>query len=74
MKKKSFNVGITLSHNLLGMATMELIKLALFLNGYFLCFLDVFLSYVLTKRRIWDIFDQSEAILSGSNKQILLTQ
>ena len=32
-----------------------------------------FLSNVLTKRRIWDIFDQSEAILSGSNEQILLT-
>ena len=29
-----FNVGITLSHNLLGMATMERIKFALSLNGY----------------------------------------
>ena len=27
----------------------------------------VFLSNVLTKRRIWDMFDQTEAILSGSN-------
>ena len=36
--------------------------------------LDVFLSNVLTKRRIWDMFEQSEAILSGSNEQILLTQ
>ena len=32
--KKIFNVGITLSHNLLGMATMERIKFALSLNGY----------------------------------------
>ena len=36
--------------------------------------LGVFLSNVLSKRRIWDMFDQSEAILSGSNEQILLTQ
>ena len=36
--------------------------------------LSVFLSNVLTKRRIWEMFDQSEAILSGSNEQILLTQ
>ena len=36
--------------------------------------LGVFLSNVLTKQRIWDTFDQSEAILSGSNEQILLTQ
>ena len=36
--------------------------------------LGVFLSNVLNKRRIWDMFEQSEAILSGSNEQILLTQ
>ena len=36
--------------------------------------LGVFLLNVLTKRRIWDMFDQSEAILGGSNEQILLTQ
>ena len=36
--------------------------------------LGVFLSNVLTKRRIWDMFEQSEAILSGSKEQILLTQ
>ena len=36
--------------------------------------LGLFLSNVLTKRRIWDMFDKSEAILSGSNEQILLTQ
>ena len=40
----------------------------------FLWYLGVFLSNVLTKQRIWDTFDQSEAILSGSNEQILLTQ
>ena len=34
----------------------------------------VFLSNVLIKRRISEMFDQSEAILSGSNEQILLTQ
>ena len=32
--KKCYYVGITLSHNLLGMATMECIKFALSLNGY----------------------------------------
>ena len=36
--------------------------------------LIVFLSNVLTKQRIWDMFEESEAILSGSNEQILLTQ
>ena len=35
--------------------------------------LGAFLSNVLTKRRIC-FFDQSEAILSWSNEQILLTQ
>ena len=34
----------------------------------------VFLSTVLTKQRICDMIHQSEAILSGSNEQILLTQ
>ena len=34
LKKKGFNVGITLSHNILGKATMERIKFALSLNGY----------------------------------------
>ena len=33
-KTKCFNVGITLSHNLIGMATMERIKFTLSLNGY----------------------------------------
>ena len=48
-KKNNFNVGITLSHNLLGMATMECIKFVLSLNGYqshcwiihaFVCFIS----------------------------------
>ena len=33
-KKKCFQAGITLSHNLLGMATMERKKFALSLKGY----------------------------------------
>ena len=32
--KKNFNVGIALSYNLLGMATIERIKFALSLKGY----------------------------------------
>ena len=32
--KQIFNVGITLSHILLGMATMKRIKFAISLNGY----------------------------------------
>ena len=36
--------------------------------------LGVFWSNVLSKQRIWDMFDQSKTILSGSNEQILLTQ
>ena len=36
--------------------------------------LGVFLSNILIKLRIWDMFDQSQAILSGSNEQIFLTQ
>ena len=35
-------------------------------------FLGVLLLNVLTKQRLWDMFDKSEAILSGSNEQILL--
>ena len=34
IEEEKNNVGITLSHNLLGMATMERIKFALSLNGY----------------------------------------
>ena len=35
---------------------------------------QIFLARLLTKRRILDMFEQSEAILSGSNEQILLTR
>ena len=44
------------------------------LKFFFYDILGVFLSNVLSKRRIWDMIDQSEAILSGWNEQILLTQ
>ena len=36
--------------------------------------LGIYSSNFLTIRRIWDMFDQSEEILSGSNEQILLSE
>ena len=56
IKKKMFNVGITLSHNLLGLATMERIEFVLSLNGCqshywiihaFVCFISFpFFSFI----------------------------
>ena len=42
------------------------------LKGVSYFILGVVLSNVLTKRRIWDMYDQSEAVWGGSDEQVLL--
>ena len=58
-------------HFLLITATCKL--LFNFIFKVFHIILDVFLSIVLIEQGFQDMFDLSEAILSGSNEQILLS-